>query len=97
MACFQRTIDEFIRRNDLLGSFAYIDNITIAGSSQQEHDENLSRFLEAAKSKFTFNEDKFVFSIDLLGYTISHGTFKPDADRLRPLKELPVPRDLPAL
>ncbi|XP_042230007.1 uncharacterized mitochondrial protein AtMg00860-like [Homarus americanus] len=101
VACFQRVIDEFIRRNELLGTFAYIDITTIAASSQQEHDENLSRFLEVAKkSKFTFNEDKSVFSatsIDLLGYTISHGTLKPDADRLRPLKELPLPKDSPAL
>ncbi|KAG7164387.1 pol Retrovirus-related Pol polyprotein from transposon-like 16 [Homarus americanus] len=100
VACFQRTIDEFIRRNELLGTFAYIDT-TIAGSSQQEHDKNLSRFLKAAKkSKFTLNENKSVFSatsIDLLGYTISQGTLKSDTDRLRPLKELSHLKDLPAL
>ncbi|XP_042228729.1 uncharacterized protein LOC121870823 [Homarus americanus] len=71
------------------------------GHFAKEHDENLSRFLDRAKkSIFTFNEDKSVFSetsIDLLGYTISHGTLKPDADRFRPLKELPLPKDLPAL
>lgn len=32
-------------------------------------------------------------SIDFLGYTITHGSLKPDSERLRPLKELPVPKD----
>ncbi|KAG7165887.1 pol Retrovirus-related Pol polyprotein from transposon-like 19 [Homarus americanus] len=60
-----------------------------------------SVFLEAGnKSKFTNNEDKSIFSatsIDLLGYTISHDTLKPDDDRFRPLKELPLTKDLLAL
>ena len=36
-------------------------------------------------------------TIDFLGYTISNGTLRPDPERLRPLKELAVPKDLASL
>ena len=72
----------------------YIDNITI-GMDQNEYDEILRRFLDVAnKHQLTFNEDKCAFSVesvDLLGYTISQGVLRPDPDRMKPLRELPVP------
>ncbi|CAG2229552.1 unnamed protein product [Mytilus edulis] len=62
---------------------------------QTEHDENLRRFLDVAdKHQLTFNEDKCVYSVesvDLLGYTISQGVLRPDPDRMKPLRKLPVP------
>ncbi|VDI32022.1 Hypothetical predicted protein [Mytilus galloprovincialis] len=65
------------------------------GMDQNEHDENLRRFLDVAdKHQLTFNEDKCVYSVesvDLLGYTISQGVLRPDPDRMKPLRELPVP------
>ena len=44
VACFQRTMDEIIKTEHLDGTFAYIDNITICGHSQEEHDSNLQKF-----------------------------------------------------
>ena len=94
VAAFQRTINDIIDHNNLKDTYAYVDNITIAGRTQAEHDSNLQQFLEVAeRHNFTFNEDKSVFSnssINLLGYTVSHGQLKPDPERIRPLKELPL-------
>ena len=41
VAAFQRKIDDFIADNNLKDTFAYMDNITVAGMTQQEHDMNL--------------------------------------------------------
>ena len=92
VAAFQRTINDIIDHNNLK---AYVDNITIAGCTQAEHDSNLQQFLEVAeRHNLTFNEDKSVSSnssINLLGNTVSHGQLKPDPEQVRPLKELPLP------
>ena len=98
---FQREIDNCIRENELEATFAYIDNITIAGMTKEEHDKNLKQFFEvAAKNNFVFNEEKSVIckeSIDILGYRISQNSLKPDPARLKPLQDLPAPEDTKCL
>lgn len=95
VACFQRIMDRLVAENNLEAVFVYIDNITIGGMDQKEHDENLKKFLDVAKKyQLTFNEDKCVYSVEsisLLGYTISQGVLRPDPDRMKPLRELPIP------
>ena len=52
------------------------------------------------KYGLTLNKDKCLYSltsIDLLGYTISKGSVKPDPDSLKGLMDLPVPPNLPSL
>ncbi len=99
--CFQREIDDCIRENDLKATFAYIDNVTVAGITKEEHDDNLKRFLDVAETNnFTLNESKSVIcqkSIDILGYRISHNSLQPDPARLQPLQDLPPPKDGKAL
>lgn len=101
VACFQRLMDSFISEEKLDGTFAYLDNVTICGMTQEEHDTNLGRFLKAAKSKkIGYNEDKCAFSttkLHILGYVVESGQMRPDPERLRPLRELPVPVDLKSL
>lgn len=101
VACFQRIIDDIIQTENLKGTYAYLDNITVCGMTQEEHDKNLEKFMETAKKyNLTFNHDKSIISrqeLSLLGYTINRGDIKPDPERLRPLMELPVPADRPAL
>ena len=98
VACFQRTINELITKENLTDTFAYVDNVTICGNSIKEHDANLSRFREVARRYgLTFNEEKSIFrtkSVRLLGYEVSKGIIKPDPDRLQPLHDLPVPSSL---
>ena len=97
VACFQREMSDFVREEKLSGVFPYLDNISICGKDQAEHDANLKLFLEATKRKnMTYNESNSVFSIRrlaILGYIIEEGEIRPDPERLRPLRELPVPTD----
>lgn len=101
VASFQRTIDRIVERENLLGTYPYLDDVTICGRDQSEHDENLKRFLAAAeKYNLTLNKDKCKFSlstVSLLGYTISNKTIKPDPERLTPLVDMPVPQDTASL
>ena len=48
--CFQRIVDDIIRANNCEGTYAYLDNITVGGSNQQEHDINLAKFLLLLKA-----------------------------------------------
>ena len=63
-----------IEKYNLKNTYAYIDNITVTGINQTDHDANLKALLEAAKANgFTFNESKSFFSVrqlDLLGYRV---------------------------
>ena len=101
VASFQRIIDEIIRLENLKGTYAYLDDITIGGCDETEHDENLKRFMAVAeKYNLTLNYDKCKFSlhsVNLLGYNIENKTIKPDPERLRPLRELPLPSDKQSL
>lgn len=45
--CFQRNIDNFIAKHNLQKTYAYLENVTVAGSDQEEHDLNLSKLLAA--------------------------------------------------
>ena len=72
-----------------------MDNITVCGANQIEHDCNLKRFYQAAeKYNLTFSENKSIISkrtISMLGYQIENYTIKPDPNRLEPLLKLPTP------
>ena len=101
VAGFQRTIDKFIEDNKLEGVHSYVDNIYIGGNSQEEHDANLQRLLDAAaKYNLTFNEGKTTLpskTLDILGYRLHNGNILPDPSRVQPLLDLPVPKDSKAL
>ena len=63
VAGFQRTLDDMIESEELRDTFAYVDNVTICGSTQEEHDANLNKFLDVAKKyNMTFNGDKSIIS-----------------------------------
>ena len=101
VACFQREMMKFVDENNLKGVFPYLDDITICGKDQEEHDANLKSFLDAAKRKnICYNEEKSVFStrrLSILGYVIEEGEIRPDPKRMRPLRELQIPQDSKAL
>ena len=101
VACFQRIMDAFIEEENLDATFAYLDNVTICGMNTEEHDRNLKQFIESASRKnIVYNESKCIFSttkLSILGYLVEDGKMRPDPERLRPLRELPVPRDIKSL
>ena len=84
VSAFQRIIDSLIQQYKLKRTYAYLNNITVAGETQEEHDLNLKAFLDAAaKAKLTFNKNKSTFSvpvINVLEYRISHGVIKPEPE-----------------
>ena len=92
---FQRVIDRIIEKYHLNGVYAYVDNITVSGKDKDDHDFKLQALLDAAEiENLTFNNDKCLFQkkqIDLLGYRVSHLKMQPDPERLRPLRDLPLP------
>ena len=93
-------MDEFISNSKLHGTYAYLDNLTVCGRDQDEHDTNLSRFLDAAKKyNLKFNYQKCTYSTTskkLLGYDVNNGEIRPDPDPLQPLHDIPVPQNLSA-
>ena len=98
VSAFQRIIDMVIQENNLKGTFAYVDNVTICGADKADHDKNLQLFLATAEEAgITFNKQKSVIcvqEIDILGYRVSKRTIKPDPDRLQALKDMPLPTSL---
>ena len=72
-----------------------MDDITIAGEDQEEHDSNLMAFNDAAAAwNPTINEKKTQFSqkeILILGYKVAHQSIKLDPERVRTLLEMRGP------
>ena len=72
--------------------------ITVAGSTQKEHDYMVAAFLKVvSKRNLTLNESKSVLSsstINVLGYLIGNGVVRPDPEIFRPLQELHPPTDV---
>ena len=57
VAVFQRAMDKMVDEEGLKDTFPYLDNITVAGRNQQEHDENVKKFHEAIQRRsLTLNE-----------------------------------------
>ncbi|XP_054722967.1 uncharacterized protein LOC129232889 [Uloborus diversus] len=98
---FQRSIDKVIEKEKLEGVYPYLDDVTVCGQDQEAHDRNLDRFLTAAKKyNLTLNPDKCNYStkrVKILGYLIEDKVIKPHPDRLAPLMNLPIPKDMASL
>ncbi|KAL5251261.1 hypothetical protein ACHWQZ_G016828 [Mnemiopsis leidyi] len=97
VAAFQRFMDSVIDSEKTEGIFAYLDNITIGGIDQADHDSKVERFEQiVSKYGLTLNHSKTISSvkeIGMLGYLISKGQIKPDPARMKPLLDLPTPCD----
>ena len=91
--CFQKIVDQIIQDNECAATFAYLDNITVCGKDQAEHEKNLQRFLHVTKEhNLTFHKSKCTYlsnTIDLLGDRIHDGSLQPDPNRVKTLYELP--------
>ena len=74
---FQREIDNLVLDESLNDTFSYLDNITVAGRTQEEHDFNVKQLLDAFQRKnWTLNDSKTissVSSINILGYLVGNG------------------------
>ena len=97
VACFQRVIDDIIKKENLQATMAYVDNVTVCGNSETDHCTNVQAFFKVAKKyNLTFNDNQSVIKqkeIRLLGFEVSKGQIKPDRERLQPLRNLPAPEN----
>ena len=97
---FQRTIDKIVEDEGLSQTFPYVDNVTVCGMNQEDHDIQVEKWLQTCKKyNITLNDKKSIMSttsIKLLGYILENGTLRPDPERFRPLMELPAPTNLAA-
>ena len=95
VAVFQRVISHFVENENLKDTFPCLDNVTVAGKTQEDHDLNVKAFMEAInRNNFTLNESKTISSVSnvqILGYVVGDGLIRPDPERMRPLKEFPPP------
>ena len=75
-------MDNIIKEEKLKGSFPYLDDITVSGANQADHDKNVEAFLDAVKRQnLTLNHAKFgisTSSINVLGYLVQDGKIRPD-------------------
>ena len=80
---------------NLIGTYAYLNNITVCRRDDCDHNASLKSLSNAAKCEgLTFNKWKCLClrrEIDLLGYRASHHKIKPYPERLRPLMQFPLP------
>ena len=101
VSAFQRIIDNVVDPEELLATFAFLDNVTVAGNTKEELEENKRRWEETAKKyNLEFNHAKtveFCTQLAVLGYIIKHLSVQPDPQRLQPLLDLPSPTNLPSL
>jgi len=51
VAAFQRIMSQFVEKENLRDTFPYLDNATLAGRDQEEHDNNVKSFLVAIRRR----------------------------------------------
>lgn len=92
---FQRIMDQMV--TGLKGTFAYLDDIVVTGSTVQEHDANLMALLERIKDYgFRIRPEKCSFgrsSIKYLGFIVDKNGRRPDPSKIDVIKSMPVPKD----
>ena len=100
-AAFQQTISQFIKEQNLSNTHAYQDSVTVAGSTQLEHDHDVKAFIDAIRRRnFMLNENKTISSVSdikILGCFVENKCIKPDPERMKPLLNLPPPDNFKAL
>jgi len=94
-------MDSIAGSEKLVDTFPYLDNITVGGTTQAEHDLNVQRLLRALKGKnMTLNASKtisLVSEVSILRYRVGYGVIRPDRERLKLLRELTAPSSKRAL
>ena len=75
-------------------TYPYLDNVTMRGRNQQEHDDNVKRLLHSiSKCQMILKQKKtisLVSEINILGCSIGNRVVNPDSERVRLLRGLPT-------
>ena len=74
VGAFQRIITQIVNEDALVGTYPYLDDVTVAGGSMEELEERSRKFEEALKKRcMTFNWNKTIKGVEritTLGYEI---------------------------
>ena len=96
-ATFQRLVDKVIGPELEPYAFSYLDDIIIATETYEEHLKWLKRIEEAG---LTINREKSVFGkteVKYLGDLVNRDGFRPDPEKIEPMLNFPVPKNLKQL
>ncbi|GES83881.1 KRAB-A domain-containing protein [Rhizophagus clarus] len=100
-ATFQRLMDTVLR--DILWQFVvvYIDDINVRSKTFEEHLLHLEQvFSRLAQARLKLSPEKCFFfkdEIPFLGHVVSRHGIQTDPEKLRVIKEFPIPKDLTQL
>lgn len=87
--------------SDLPGVICVADDIIIHGKDANEHDENMSKFLQRCKDEgVALNREKMehkVTSLTFMGHKITSNGLEVDEEKVRVIKDFPRPSNVPQL
>lgn len=95
---FQRCVDDILR--EYIGKFAYVyvDDIIIFSNSPEEHIDHIRTIinsLHTANMKISSTKSHFFKkSVEYLGHIIQHGKITVDPEKIKTIKNYPVPKTL---
>lgn len=96
-ATFQRVMDHILREHIGKSCVIYLDDILIFSTSLQEHIENLEKvFKTLEKYNFKIQLDKSEFlkkETAFLGHVITTEGVKPNPEKIKAIKNWPVPKN----
>ena len=88
-------MSKLIKDEGLKDTYPYLDDVTVAGRTKEEHDKNSRLFEEICRKRnITLNESKTTKDarvINTLGYQVGNGMVAPDPERRMPLREMRPP------
>ena len=96
---FQQKMDMIIEKCP--GALALIDNVIVHGKTKKEHDHNLRKLMETARTAgLTFNSSKCAINqiqIRLFGAIFDESGIHPDPQKVDEIKSLPSPTNITEL
>ena len=88
-------MSKLIKDEGLKDTYPYLDDVTVAGRTKEEHDKNARLFEEICKKRnITLNESKTTKDarvINILGFQLGNGMVAPAPKRLMALREMRLP------
>lgn len=97
-ATFQRMMNNVLREHINRICVVYMDDILVFSTSLQEHMENLGKVLktlEVANLKVSLNKSDFLKKeTEFLGHVVTNNGIKPNPNKIRCIKEFPIPKDV---
>ena len=94
-------MNEIVIEENLTDTFPYLDYVIIDGETEKQYDNNVENFMRVVRERcLILNDSKTirkVTKINTLRYYVGNGKIKPDPERMKPLQELPPPKDMSSL